>query len=231
MPLEPRTASTIVKQIEQQITSGLLANGQPLPAERDLMAQFGASRTVIREAILTLSNQGLVKSKPRFRPIVSKPDYTTMMDTTNSVVKFLLSDKDGVKNLYDSRVFAEAGLVRQAALEATRDDIRDLRDALAANKDAIDDSEAFYKTDIGFHAVFYNIPKNPVFPALHQAYAAWLAPQWSKMERLPARNQQNYEAHKAIYDAILERDPDAAEAALKRHLDKAWQLVRSTFDI
>ncbi len=87
----------------------------------------------------------------------------------------------------------------------------------------------FYRTDMGFHAVLYQIPKNPVLPAVHKAYTAWLAPHWSRMPRLPARNRANYEAHRRIYEAILMRDQDAAEAALRAHLADAWTQVRETF--
>ena len=70
-----RAADFIIDQLERKIVSGDLPDRSPLPAERDLMAQYGASRTVVREAITTLSSRGLVESRPRFRPIVRKPGY------------------------------------------------------------------------------------------------------------------------------------------------------------
>lgn len=226
-----RAADAIVAQLESQIVSGHLRNKGPLPAERELMEQFSASRTVVREAISTLSNRGLVESKPRFRPIVRKPDYVTVLNATEKVVGHLLNEPGGVKNLYMSRVFTERGLVRQAATSATKENISDLKAALEANKNAINDSEQFYRTDNAFHGVLYQIPQNPIFPALHEGYTSWLAPQWARMLRLPERNLANYKAHKAIHDAILERDPDAAEEALDVHLKAAWEYVRVTFDI
>ena len=61
-------------------------------------------------------------------------------------------------------------------------------------------------------------------------FVSWLAPQWDRMERSPERNERNYQAHRAIYEAILERDPDAAEQALITHLSAAWDYVRTTFE-
>ncbi len=225
-----RAADAIVAELESQIVSGKLRNQGPLPAERDLMEQFRASRTVVREAIATLSNRGLVESKPRFRPIVSKPDYETVLNATGKVVQHLLTEPGGVKNLYMSRVFTERGLVRQAAVCATKDNISDLQAALEANEHAIGDSEQFYRTDNAFHGVLYQVPQNPIFPALHEGYTSWLAPQWARMLRSPDRNLANYKAHKAIFDAILKRDPDEAEEALNVHLQAAWEYVRTTFD-
>ncbi|WP_417243174.1 FCD domain-containing protein [Celeribacter sp.] len=226
---QSRAADSVIDHLEQRILSGELENGAPLPAERDLMEDFGASRTVIREAILALSNRGLIESKPRYRPIVRKPDYETVLNATGKIVQNLLTETGDVKNLYDSRVFIERGLVREAAAMATKDDIADLKAALAANEAAISDSTAFYETDVAFHGVLYRVPKNPIFPAIHLGYTAWLAPHWEKMLRAPERNELNFHAHKAILTAIMERDPDAAEEMLKSHLDAAWDHVRTTF--
>ncbi|OAN96454.1 FCD domain-containing protein [Sulfitobacter geojensis] len=226
---QSRAADSVISDLEQRILSGELLDGAPLPAERHLMETFSASRTVIREAILALSNRGLIESKPRFRPIVRKPDYKTVLNATGKIVQNLLTETGDVKNLYDSRVFIERGLVREAAAAATRDDIADLKTALAANQAAIPDSAAFYDTDVAFHGVLYRVPKNPIFPAIHIGYTAWLAPHWDKMLRSPERNELNYHAHEAILAAIMERDPDAAEDALKSHLDSAWEHVRTTF--
>ncbi|WP_380055342.1 FCD domain-containing protein [Falsihalocynthiibacter sp. SS001] len=225
-----RAADVIVATVEAQIMSGALPDKSPLPAERELMERFNTSRTVVREAITALSNRGLVVSKPRFRPIVRKPDYETVLHAVGGVIGHLLNNGSGVKNLYDSRVFVERGLVREAALNADRDDIAQLRTALADNKAAISDSVAFYQTDVAFHGVLYSISKNPIFPAIHEGYTSWLAPHWEKMERLPERNLANYHAHERILQGILDRDPDAAERALLEHLDAAWEFVRVTFD-
>ena len=92
------------------------------------------------------------------------------------------------------------------------------------------ESDRFYETDMAFHSVLYTIPKNPILPALHKAYTGWLADHWKQMPRLPERNRQNFQAHSAILDGILNRDPDAAEDALRRHLTDAWEQVRATFD-
>ncbi|MDH3713747.1 MAG: FCD domain-containing protein [Gammaproteobacteria bacterium] len=225
-----RAADAVIATLEVQIMSGALVSDTPLPTERELMKQFNTSRTVIREAIATLSNRGLLESKPRFRPIVRKPDYTAALNAVSGAVGHLLSERGGVKNLYESRVFFERALVREAASAARRDDVRELREALAANAQAIDDSDRFHATDVAFHGVLYRIPRNPIFPAVQKAYIAWLSPHREKMLRSPDRNLVNYKSHERIFLAIEERDPDAAEEALVSHLRAAWEYVRVTLD-
>jgi DNA-binding FadR family transcriptional regulator len=224
-----RAADDLFRIFEDMINKGCLADGQPLPPEREIVETYGVSRTVVREAVLALANKGLVEARPRFRPVVRKPTFETAFETVGNVVGLLLNQKGGVKNLFDTRIMFEAALVRQAALHASKQDIATLKTALEANGASIDDSDAFYQTDMAFHQALYAVPRNPVLPAIHRAYTTWLAPHWSKMPRAPERNRQNHLAHSAIFDAILMRDPDVAEEALRLHLLDAWKQVRETF--
>jgi len=59
-----RAADELFLEFERMIISGELANGEALPPEREIVDTFGVSRTVVREAILALSNKGLVEAKP-----------------------------------------------------------------------------------------------------------------------------------------------------------------------
>ena len=225
-----RAADVVVVALEHDMESGVLEVGRPIPAERDLVKRFGTSRTVVREAIATLSNRGLVDCKPRCRPVVNEPGYAAAINAVGGAVARTLSELGGVKNLYRSRVFLERALVREAATAARKDDIRALRDALSANERAIPDSDAFYATDVAFHGVLYRIPRNPIFVAVHDAYTRWLSPHWERMPRSREKNLVNFKGHEGICRAIVERDPDAAEDALANHLRAAWEYVRVTFD-
>lgn len=49
------------------------------------------------------------------------------------------------------------------------------------------------------------------------------------MGKLAQRNEQNYYAHKKIFEAILNRDPDEAEKALREHLTTGWKDIEETF--
>jgi DNA-binding FadR family transcriptional regulator len=224
-----RAADAVVASLEARIVSGDLVDGAYLPAERELMAAHGISRTVVREAIARLSSRGLIEARHRFRPVVRRPGYDAALTAVGGIVGHLLSGSAGVKNLYDVRVFMEAALVRNAALHARKEDIAALRAALAANEQAIPDSALFYATDVAFHAVLYDVPKNPVFPSVHRAFTSWLAPHWERMLRSPERNRVNYLSHHDIFEAVVERDPDGAERALQNHLAAAWEYVRGTF--
>lgn len=226
---DSRAADRVVRALEDRILSGDLAVGAPLPSEREIVEQFQISRTVAREAVNILAGKGLVDARPRYRPVVVQPNADAAFGVVAGVVKHMVSRKGGVKDLFETRTFVEAGLVRQAALHADKDDIVRLRTALAENGETIAESDAFYATDMAFHAVLYTIPRNSVFPAVHKSFATWLGEHWVQMPRLPERNALNFASHQAIFEAILSRDPDAAEAALRSHLSDAWGQVVDTF--
>jgi GntR family transcriptional regulator, sialic acid-inducible nan operon repressor len=233
-PVEPqpwqRAADALVRDLSAEITSGRLVDGSRLPAERELMIRFGMSRTVVREAIARLEGLGLVENRPRYRPVVRRPDYDAAISAIGGVVGQLLDMQGGVKTLYDVRIFLEAALVRHAVLHARKEDVTALTYALAANEAAIGDSQQFYATDVAFHAVFYAVPRNAVFPSVHRAFTGWLSNPWQRMPRSPERNRVNYLSHKAIFDAVIERDPEGAEKALNAHLNAAWEYVRATLE-
>lgn len=224
-----RAADQLISLFEQRILDGDLKAGQPLPPEREIVQQHGVSRTVVREALRAIANKGLIVARPGYRPYVAQPGYDAAISAVGSIVTQLLGQPGGVRNLFDIRIRMEVSLVRDAARIATAEDIQKLEQALAANKAAIQESSAFYETDIAFHGILYDIPQNPVLPAIHRAYTGWLSKQWDHMPRLPVRNETNYQSHKAIFDAILRRDPDRAEAALRKHMDDAWRQVKDTF--
>lgn len=219
----------VIGKLEKLILSGEISPGEKLPSERTLMKHFDVGRNVIREAIAALSRNGLLLTRPRYRPVVAYAGQQTAIDTLEGFVRHFIDQERGYEHLFKSRAFFEAALCRHAALHARKDDIGRLREALADNKTAISDSEAFYKTDVLYHRIFYEIPKNPVFPTLHTAYVSWLWQHWKKMEREQELNRLVYSGHEAIFNAIVDRDPDEAEQALHNHLKIAWEHVKSTF--
>ncbi len=224
-----RAADELFRTFSEMIARGELKEGDTLPPEREIVETYGVSRTVAREAVQALANRGLVEARPRFRPVVRRPSFESAIDSMGSVVSQLMGEPDGVRNLFETRILTEAGLAREAARHATPADISKLARALQANREAIHDSVQFYETDRRFHGLLFEMTGNPVLIATHRAFVEWLAPQWVQMQKLRDRNATNYEAHVEIFDAIQKGDPDAAEAALRRHLAEAWEQVRGTF--
>ena len=70
----PRTSHAhVVDQLGRAIVAGEIAEGELLPSDAELEARFKVSRTVLREAMKTLSAKGLIVPRARIeRPAVAQ---------------------------------------------------------------------------------------------------------------------------------------------------------------
>lgn len=114
-------------------------------------------------------------------------------------------------------------MARDAALHAADEDIARLEKALAENRQTLGDMEAFERTDVTFHYVLAEIPRNPVFVAIHEAVVGWLTEQRNISLRNAGVAESAYEWHAKIFRAVAEHDVDAAEQAMRGHLNDVSQ--------
>ena len=214
----------VARRLENQILDRRLQPGDALPSERELMERHGVGRPAVREALLSLQKSGLIAVQNGERARVVRPSAMSLVGELGSAARYLLSQTDGVRQFQQARLFFEVGLVRFAAEHGTEADLSRLARALAANKAALADMESFARTDVEFHFVLAEIPRNPIFIALHVALAEWLTEQ--RLSTLRQRGAANaaLKAHGAILKAIEARDADRAEAAMRQHLGEIEEL-------
>ena len=220
----------IVDRLEALMLDGTLAPGDQLPSERELMVTFQVGRTAVREALFALSRMGLISLQNGERAVVTKPTASGLLEEFAPSVKHMLQTSEGIRHFQDARALFEIAIARHAAEHATPDDDARLTAALQKNKTSLGNTPAFVETDIAFHLVLAEIPRNPIFTSLHAAMAGWLKEQ-RFMTGDPTSQGRAVRAHARICKAVLARDPDAAERAMKQHLDEVsrfyWQAVES----
>lgn len=212
----------VAAHLEREILMGKLKPGERLPPERDLQAMFGVGRPAIREALITLQKAGLIEIGNGAPARVATPTVGGVMAGLMPAVHQIIAGPEGQRQLQGVRLFMEVGLVRHAAQNATDADLVRLKEALESNRLAIGDIEAFTRTDIEFHYVFAQIIGNSAFLALHDAMSQWLREQRRIALTEPGEDKTGYAAHKRIFKAVVARDPDAAEAAMRKHLEWGW---------
>src|SRR6185312_8868691 len=214
----------VVAKLEHLIQSGALKPGDALPSERDIMVAFNIGRPAVREALLSLQSKGLIVTENGRRATVSQPSVDNVLTTLDAVVGVIIANADSFKNLYDARVFLEAAMARNAAKEIDDALLAQLKAALEANRRAIGNRELFMQTDVKFHRVLFLVGSNPVFKAVHEALVKWLMERWRTIARNTSTETLAYEGHLHIYKAICRRDPDGAEAAMRKHLASSWKI-------
>jgi GntR family transcriptional repressor for pyruvate dehydrogenase complex len=213
-----RLYEEVERRLADEIRSGRLKAGDPMPSERDLMQRFGVGRPAIREALLSLRQKGLVRIGAGERTRVAKPTLEAVVEGISGPVSLMLATPEGVRNLQHARRFLECALARDAAKHATPEQIAVLRERLEANRAAIGDPAAFERTDVEFHYELALIGGNPIFASLHQATVGWLMQQRTVSLMQPGALRAAYRYHERVFTAIAAHDPDGAEAEMEQHL-------------
>ena len=226
-----RIYQRIALKISEQINQGQLKDGALLPSERELAETHGASRATIRQALLSLQSSGLISVRQRARARVTRMGTPAFFNQLSGAAKALLSEQNGVANFQEARMLFECGLARYAARHASQKEIDRLESALAINKRAIKNPALFAKTDLAFHDILAEIPRNPIFTALDSALSEWLMQQRQVPMTIRGAIRCAYNGHEAIYRAIADHNAEAADRAMAEHLRTImqfyWRAVRA----
>ena len=217
MPLsvvEPqRLYRRIADQIAALIDAGEYAAGSRLPAERELASTLRVSRTSVREAIISLEIAGRVEVRVG-NGIFVRPHAAGLPHTGD--------DGPGPFELLAARRMIEGEIAASAAKLAKRPDLAALRATLDEMRDADDDFARRDAADREFHLRIAGITRNGALA--HVVAALWderRGELWTRIEKhfhTPELRARTIEDHAAIVDALAEGDPDAARAAMQRHL-------------
>ncbi|MBH0238491.1 transcriptional regulator NanR [Methylobrevis albus] len=222
-----RVYEDVSERLEEMIRTRTLREGDALPSERELMEQFQVGRPAVREALLSLQKAGLITVGNGERARVSKPDAQHFIQELSATARVFLANPDGVRHFQSARMHLEVSLARHAAREATEADIARIGGALARNAKDVGNVEAFEKSDLAFHFEIVLVARNPLFNGVHQAVVQWLAEQREVSLKASRAKSNALAFHERIYEAIAARDPDAAETAMREHLESVanfyWQ--------
>lgn len=212
-----RLFDQVAEHLSQMIYSGELKVGDALPSERELMERFQVGRPAVREALLWLNKKGLISVSSGERARVTEPDPKDILEQLSGAARFLLSQPQGVQLFQQTRLLVEVALAREAARKASPAQIAEMKQLLADNL-ASDDIPGFAQTDDAFHFAVARVSGNPVINALYEGVLELLQDQRHTSLKDPRAMVAAQNCHEAIFDAIEARDPDAAEAAMRRHL-------------
>jgi DNA-binding FadR family transcriptional regulator len=225
-PFQRNLRQQLVDAIGGQIVGGSLKPGEYLPSEEVLLARYGVSRTVLREAINVLSGKGLLSAKPKLGTFVQPRSEWSQLDP--AVLSWLdeynpSAPESGLRTLDDLmeiRRIIEPSSVALAATRRTEEDLVRISAAYDAMARAGNVAETFMEADLAFHIACLNAAHNDfLLPVAHAIRTAM----WTSLRvtnRNPALNRvSSLPLHQAILDAIVAGDPRAATLAMERHLD------------
>ena len=235
MSHEPIARRKLYQEVQdrllQRINAGEIRPGDQLPSERELMEFYGVGRVAVREALQELSRSGIVEISHGERARVVVPTAHLLIRQMAEGTRHLLRMQPQMyDHLKEARLFLETGMVRLAAERATPEDVALLRECWQRHQDAIQDLTHFIERDMQFHREIARISGNPIFPAIVEAMFGWANEYYRSIVRAPGAEAVTLAEHDRILRAIEQRNPDAAEQAMRDHLTRVSELYRHVAD-
>lgn len=217
-----KTAEEVAHQIEALVLEGVLRVGDRLPGERELAQATGVSRPIVREAIKTLEESGILVSRHGEGTFVGDVIGTVFSPQVSAL---LASHSKAVFDYLEYRREIEAVAARHAALRATEAD----RELLAALMDRMDraydddDFEEEARIDVEFHSLIGEMAHNLVLlhtlRACYRLLSEGVFQNRARLYRQPGGRKALFGQHHAIADAIMAGDGGRAGEAARDHMD------------
>lgn len=187
-----------------------------LPGERDLAAQLGVSRPVVREAVKRLESQGLLEV--RHGVGIRRADRLHL--PLNRALGLRVADPDErLRQALEVRRTLEPEVARLAAERLKRRDLQELT-RLHGELESAEDLEKAAEADLAFHRAIARSSGNELFGLVLDAIA-----DLGRESRLATMGVvgpgKAVRHHAAILKALSARDGAAAFRAMKKHIDEA----------
>lgn len=206
------------------ILAAELQPGEKLPSERDLAKQFGVSRTVIREAVKTLQQRGLVEIHQGKGIFIIQPKIQLV---TESIRRILAKNDTTLDHLVEAREMLEMAIIRVSARKITDDQLRKLAEFIERMDKRMEDAEAFVINDVQFHVTMAESAQNPVYLLFMNSILELIQKKSISMAfQSPYSMRRAQQHHQLIYQALAERDEIKAVSALQGHFKQIREDVR-----
>ena len=220
-----KLSDEVFDRLKRMIVDEAMQPGSNMPSERELMLRFGVGRPAIREAMQALSNMGLVEINHGERARVLEFNAASIFRQVDQSAHIMLQrSADSLEHLKSARIFFERGMVREAAVRANAGDLVDLRAVLEEQRQSLGDAQRFIASDMRFHGRIAQISGNPIFIAVSEAMLSWLRSYHNEMLIWTGKEKYTLAEHEEIISHLAANDPDAAEAAMVKHLERSRSL-------
>ena len=223
----PKTAELVAAELRRKIVRGELAEGDALPSEAALMANFAVSRPTLREAFRVLESESLISIRRGARggARVQVPDGNVAASYAGLVLEYRGTT---LQDVYDARTLIEAPCAALLAERRTEQDLARLRTAVAQAERLMDDPPGFIRAHMEFHALMVELAGNQTLTVLNGMvrHIIELA-NWSHVD-LDAGSPENvranklgFRAHVRLVELMAAREAAEAEALWRVHLQEA----------
>lgn len=211
----------VTEALQGLIRSGEFLPKSRLPAETEMAARFGVSRTVIREAVSRLKSEGLVQSRQGSGVFVRESN----LDAPFRINPIVADSALAALQILELRRGLESEIAALAAERRSKKQATEIKEKLraidadvAAGNDGVD-------ADMEFHRSIARAAGNPHFLALWDFVSQFLKKTMAITRSLEARKEplalQVLQEHELLMDSIVRKDIEGARAAARNHMEMA----------
>jgi len=224
-----RVFQEVVAQVEEAILQGQLKAGSRLPAERELVEIFKASRGTLREALRVLEQKGLIVIKTGVKGGAVVKDLTTRQ-VSESLTLLIRSQRVSLRDLAEFREGVEGIVAALAVQRATKEDVRRLKKLLKEAKAHLEAGterwDAFIQVDNQIHMALARMAGNPVYESVMQTVYDNIHRYFDRF--LPRQEdilKENYQDLCEVLKAVEERQASKASLLVQAHVYKFNRLM------
>lgn len=233
MPLfEPinslRITDLIVEQIRTAILMGELKAGDRLPAERDLVTRFKASRIAVREALKGLEAAGFLNIKAGSGAFVARIGSSKMSESLYSIVR---TENISLQQITEARLIFEPQVARLAAERMTEEGIARLEANIRETAAALELTGATTPENIAFHLLLADATGNSMI-ALSLRAMLDVARELTLLARRSKDDSQKISTyalsvHKKIVRALRKKDPQLVYELMYDHIRRMQKNLKA----
>lgn len=209
-----------VEAIGERIVSGHYPPGSSLRPEL-FEQELGVSKTVVREALRVLAAKGLIDSRQKRGTYVRPRAQWNLLDS--DLLRWQgQGGPDGafLDNLAEVRAIVEPAGAGLAAVRRDEADLAALADALDRMAAAGADAAAVVEADLAFHRALLAAAHNELLTRMEVVIEAGLRVR-DEIVHSAEKWSDSVPAHRAVFDAVRARDPEAAAEAIRALLAQA----------
>jgi DNA-binding GntR family transcriptional regulator len=196
----PSVTNILHQALRRAIIGGQFAPGERL-VEREISQRANVSRTPIREAFRLLEAEGLVRHTPR-----------------RGVEVIGLHTKQ-IEDVFSIRRVLEGLAAERAAVRASREELGRLGAIVSEAESVVEHPDSYDSTQDRFNNLLAKCAHMPLLEGMLGLLQDYLREFRHIIDTCTERRQEATAEHRAIYEALLARDPERARARAAAHID------------
>jgi GntR family transcriptional regulator, transcriptional repressor for pyruvate dehydrogenase complex len=225
LPLKPqRLSEEVYRQLKDAILEGHYKPGDKLPSEKSFCETFGVGRPVVREALRSLENSGLISVRPGAGggALVQKIDSSILAGTFEGIVKM---DNVSLEELTEARLALEMGALPLVFRRISPEDL----DELERNLEEVRQNLARGirgKRNLGFHVVLLKASGNQLLSKIAEALMGLMGRLLEDYEYSTERSREVLKIHEQLIQLLRTKQYDKATQLLDAHIKDTFHLFR-----